>query len=494
MPRQAIVIMTDTQRWDMVNCYRQTGLQTPHLDRLAADGIRFDRAYTCQPVCGPARAALFTGTFPHSNGSWGNLQALGLHFRTIGQRLTDAGIHCGYMGKWHLDGTDYFGNGKCPEGWDPKYWYDMRNYLEELPPEDRVRSRECRTNRDPNLKAEFTYGHRVSDRAIRFLEENKDRDFLLVVSYDEPHGPFLCPRPFSEMYRDYEFPISRNVTDSLSDKPAHHRVWADGRPKRDRSNLKIKSPDYFGCNSFVDHEIGRVLDAIDARAPESLVIYTSDHGDALESHQINNKGAAMYEEITRIPFIVRWPKNAPAGSACPHPVTHIDVVPSLIEYFGRPVVPFLEGKSMLATMRDPSYRTNDAVFVEFGRYEVDHDAFGGFQPIRCVVNERYKLVVNLLTSDEFYDLQADPGEMTNRIDSPAHAQIRDRMHDRLLQWMNETRDPFRGYYWACRPWRPGKKPDWENDYMTRQRADDGYEVTMLDYGNGLEIKETTRRK
>ena len=285
MPRQAILIMTDTQRWDMLNCYRQTGLQTPHLDRLAEEGIRFDRAYTCQPVCGPARAALFTGTFPHSNGSWGNLQALGLHFKTIGQRLTDAGIHCGYMGKWHLDGTDYFGNGKCPEGWDPKYWYDMRNYLEELSPEDRVRSRECRTNRDPDLKAEFTYGHRVSDRAVRFLEENKDRDFLLVVSYDEPHGPFLCPRPFSEMYRDYEFPVSRNVADSLSDKPAHHRVWADGRPKRDWTTLKIKSPDYFGCNSFVDHEIGRVLDAIDARAPESLVIYTSDHGDGAKCAQ-----------------------------------------------------------------------------------------------------------------------------------------------------------------------------------------------------------------
>ncbi len=91
--RKIVLIMTDSQRWDMVGCYGNRDMKTPHLDALAAGGIRFDRAYTCQPVCGPARAALFTGTYPHGNGSWGNCTPLGQGSRTIGQRLSEAGMH-----------------------------------------------------------------------------------------------------------------------------------------------------------------------------------------------------------------------------------------------------------------------------------------------------------------------------------------------------------------------------------------------------------------
>jgi len=161
--------MTDTQRTDMVGCYGNPDMKTPSLDRLAGAGMRFERAYTCQPVCGPARAALFTGTWPHENGSWGNSMALGDNVRTLGQRLQQRGVPAAYIGKWHLDAGDYFGMGRCPAGWDPAYWYDMRGYLEELSPADRVRSRDTRTNGDPALDAEFTFGHRCSNRAIDYL-------------------------------------------------------------------------------------------------------------------------------------------------------------------------------------------------------------------------------------------------------------------------------------------------------------------------------------
>ncbi len=168
-PRQVVFIMTDTQRTDMLGCYGNPDMQTPSLDRLAAQGIRFDAAYTCQPVCGPARAALFTGLWPHSAGSWANSMPLGDNVKTVGQRLRDHGLHTAYIGKWHLDGGDYFGLGRCPDGWDPDYWYDMRNYLEELSPEDRARSRSPEINRDPDLTKDFTFAHRCSNRAIDFL-------------------------------------------------------------------------------------------------------------------------------------------------------------------------------------------------------------------------------------------------------------------------------------------------------------------------------------
>ena len=210
-PRQVVVLMTDTTRWDMLNCYRKTGLKTPNLDRLAAQGVRFERAYTCQPVCGPARSALFTGMWPHSNGAWGNSMPLGQTCHTIGQRVQDHGVRTAYIGKWHLDGADYFGTGRCPAGWDQRYWYDGRRYLEELSEKDRMRSRNTSTNREPALTADLLFGHRCSNRAIDFLSSHSAETFLLVVSYDEPHGPFLCPRPYSEMYQDFTFPVSGNL-------------------------------------------------------------------------------------------------------------------------------------------------------------------------------------------------------------------------------------------------------------------------------------------
>ena len=492
--RQVVFIMTDSQRKDMVGCYGNPAMRTPHLDRLASQGIRFERAYCAQPVCGPGRSAIFTGTYPHSNGSWGNSMPLGDNVKTVGQRLHDSAIHTAYIGKWHLDGGDYFGLGRCPDGWDADYWYDMRNYLEELSDEDRLRSRRAETNRE-GVSADFTFGHRCSDRAIDFLDEHAADDFLLAVSYDEPHGPFLCPREYWEPFEDYEFPKSANIRDTLDDKPAHQHAWAGDRLRQDFENLQIKRPYYFGCNSFVDYEIGRVLDAVDQRAPSALVIYLSDHGDLLHSHGLAGKGAAMYDEITNTPFIVRWPGHAPAESVCHHPVSHIDVAPTILEAMGLPLPAVLEGTSLLPTFRDPRVSVNDAIFMEFARYEIDHDGFGGFQPIRACFGGHYKLVINLLTSDELYDLETDPGEMTNLIDSADHAEVRDRLHDRILDWMNDTRDPFRGYYWERRPWRTdARAASWDYTLMTRQRENEEYEPRQLDYGTGLEMGEAVRKK
>ncbi len=498
-PRRVVLIMTDTQRKDMVGCYGNPGMRTPQLDHLAKKGIRFERVYCCQPVCGPARAALFAGTFPHSNGSWANLLPLGDTVKTIGQRVHDNGIPTAYIGKWHLDGGDYFGMGRAPAGWDPKYWYDQRNYLEEFDEVERFRSRLPTTALDPEFKEEKTFGHRVSNRAIKFLEEHGAGDFFLVVSYDEPHGPFLCPQVYSEMFQDFKFPTKRNVADTLEHKPEHQRIWAGNRARKDRPKGTNWNPIYFGCNAFVDYEIGRVLETINRHAPDALIIYTSDHGDALDSHGLTGKGPAMYEEITNVPFIIRWPGVAPAGKVSRSLTSHVDIAPTILEVFGISPSKVLEGRSILPIFKNPDASINDHVFIEWGRYELDHDGFGGWQPIRCVVGAGYKLVINLLTSDELYNLEEDPEEMNNLIDSASSASsaaIRDRLHDRLLQWMNETRDPFRGYYWERRPWRKDARPaTWSYTGFTRQREEDErYEPRQLDYNTGNPMEDATRKK
>ena len=181
--------MTDTTRKDMVGCYGNPKMKTPNLDRLAEEGIRYENAYTCQPVCGPARSAIFTGTFPHTNGMVTNSIAMGDNVKTIGQRLSDNGIRCGYIGKCHLDGSDYFGNGKCPEGWDPEYWNDMRAYLSELTDEEKLRSRIPETSFSEDFGQEFMYAHRCSDRALKYLDAHKYEDFFLCVSISQRAEP-----------------------------------------------------------------------------------------------------------------------------------------------------------------------------------------------------------------------------------------------------------------------------------------------------------------
>lgn len=496
-PRQVVVILGESVRRDMLNCYRNTGLKTPNLDRIAAQGIRFDRAYNTQPVCAPARSSLWTGQYPHTNGVWGNSMPLGETVHSIGQRLHDRGIECAFMGKWHLSGTDYFDTGMPAPGWNGAYWYDMRRYLSELSVEDRRRSRKSSTGDDPTWTAEMCYGHRVTNRAVDFLSDHQGQEFLLVVAYDEPHGPSLCPVEYSRMYEDFVFPSDSNVDDPLTQKPVEQRIWAESllhggtlaqHPK------PIKAKQFFGSHTFIDAEIGRVLDQVEKSAPNSLVIYTSDHGVFLNSHRLSDKGPAMYDEINHIPFLVKWPGKAPANTVSKELVSHIDLSGTLMEFFGFEIPKTLEGVSMLPMLKDPKASVRKEVFIEWGRYEVDHDGFGGFQPIRCICDGRYKLSVNLMVSDELYDLESDPGEMNNLIDSPEHAALRNDLHDRLLQWMNESRDPFRGYYWGRRSWRPDYPEEWANAGMTRQRENDGYLPRELDYDTGLTMVNATRSK
>jgi uncharacterized sulfatase len=326
------------------------------------------------------------------------------------------------------------------------------------------------------------------------LEKYSKERFFLVVSYDEPHHPFLCPEPYASMYDGYEFPKSENVYDSLEDKPDYQRAWAGDSLSEDKNTLTVEQADFFGCNSFVDAEIGRVLEAVERYAPGAMVIFTSDHGDFLHSHSLFGKGPAVYDEISRIPLIIRQPDCTVPGSVCKTPVSHIDLMPTIMEAMGLEIPVLLEGGSLVGLLHGEGPAARQ-VFMEFGRYEIDHDGFGGFQPLRAVFDGRYKLSVNLLSTDELYDLETDPGEMVNLIERSEYAEIRDRLHDAVLEWMNRTRDPFRGYYWERRPWRRKPRPaSWEYTAMTRQREHEEYEPRQLDYDTGLEMEEAVRPK
>lgn len=490
--KKVILIMTDTQRTDMLGCYGNQAMHTPNLDQLAAQGMRFEKAYTTQPVCQPARAGIFTGMYPNASGSWTNSVGIGDNVHTIGERLKDKGIHTAYIGKWHLDGSDYFGLGRCPKGWDETYWYDMRNYLEELTEDERVWSRTSRMMEEKGVEAAFTYAHRCSNRAIDFLEKHHEEDFFLVVSYDEPHGPSLAPEPYASMYKDYIWKGNDNLKDSMENKPEHQKIWAS---KFKKASYNQKKTSYLlGCNAYVDQEIGRVLEAVEQYAEDATIIYTSDHGVFLGAHGLEEKGPAMYDEITKVPFIIKSHGQVSAG-VNPHPVSHVDIAPTIFDIMAIETPEVFSGKSLVDELGKESKRVNDHVFMEFGRYEVDHDGFGGLQVVRAVTDGRYKLVLNLLTSDELYDLETDKEELHNLIEDERYEVVRNKLHDAILRNMNETRDTFRGYYWERRPWRKDASPaSWDYTGCTRQRSDSAYEPRQLDYSTGLEIKELVRKK
>lgn len=490
--------MTDTTRRDMLGCYGNKDMKTPNLDRLAQDGVRFDRAYSTQPVCGPARSCIFTGLYPHSTGSFTNSVPLWQGVKTIGEYLENTSIHSALIGKWHLDGGDYFGNGVCPAGYEKEYWYDMRCYLEELTKEERLKSRKKTTSlEDGGVKAEFTYAHRVVNRALDFIEKYKDEDFFLTVSLDEPHGPYLCPEPYATMYKDYEWPVTPDMKDTLSGKPKLEKLWANGRDQEDKENIHLKPFQLLGCNSFADSELGRVIDKANEIAKDAMIIYTSDHGDALDSHSLNIKGPSVYDAIARIPLIVKGgtfmssPKNAVYSSVA----SHVDLVPTFLDYFGLPRPHILQGKTMREAIENPeNTRYRDHAIIEFHRYEIDHDGFGGLQFMRSIITEKYKLVEFLTDTDELFDLEKDPYELENRILDKDYEEVRDTLHEKLMTDMNDTRDPFRGYQWRYRYWCKEKNEDWDNEGYTRQRPYDEGEVVPLDYATGLEVESLVRKK
>jgi uncharacterized sulfatase len=426
-------------------------------------------------------------------GPWANELSFRGNVKTMGQRFRDNGYRTAYVGKWHLDAHDYFGTGICPEGWEETYWYDARRYIDELGSEKALLWRSGLSSVEQlkahSIRPEFTMAHRVSDRAINFLENRSDSPFVLVVSYDEPHHPFTCPPEYAEKFEDYTHSVGPGAYDDLDSKPAHHREWARGHRTQVGSHLSSNGrwhdPLYFGCNSFVDHEIGRVVDAVHARAPENTyIIFTSDHGAMLGAHQLHDKGPAMYEEITRIPLIIKPPEGAKGTMVHSTLVSHVDLLPTMLELAGLETPPILAGQSLVPLLNREE-DSDRSVMIEFNRFGLGHEYMGGLQPIRCIVSDRYKLVVNLLYTDELYDLKEDPAELNNLIENPDYGDMRDALHDRLLDRMHELMDTFRGPAWERRPWRDTKRFPWAGG--TRPLMADGYAPEVRDYRSGAPV-------
>ena len=215
---------------------------------------------------------------------------------------------------------------------------------------------------------------------------------------------------------------------------------------------------HYACNAYIDREIGRVVDAVERlHEDDTTIIYTSDHGGMQGSHGLSSKGPMMYEEICNIPFIVKHPSGK-KGVATSALLSHIDIIPTMLELAGIERPDVLHGTSFAPLLLDPEIQIRKGAMINFYRFAINTDNNGEFYPIRGFVNKRFKLAINLLETDEFYDLENDPSEMNNLIDDPRYVDERNSIHDAILDEMDRIRDPFRSYRWGDRPWHSVRVP------------------------------------
>lgn len=469
MPNNILFIMTDQHSISTLGCYGNTTVSTPSLDRLASDGTLFTNAFTPTAICTPARASLLTGYAPFRHKLLANyernvgyLEDLSDGQFTFAEALRDSGWNLGLLGKWHGGVTrtaeTYGFEGPNYAGWhNPVNHPDYLSYLDEhkFPPyriSDEIRG--TSPNGSPgNLLAarshqpvEATFEYYLAGRTIemlkKFAEERPSRPFFLATHFFGPHLPYILPDEYFDMYDSEEVSLPESVKETFSHKPPvqanYSAHWAFDTLSAETSRKLIAT--YWGYVTLIDRQIGRILDAIDKLGlrASTAVIMTADHGEFTGAHRLHDKGPAMYDEIYRIPTIVRNP-DMPSGQLSSEFVTLMDLTATILDIAGLPTRPAIDGQSLLPIVSGEHPRDwRTSVLCEFHGHHFPY-------PQRMIRTHHHKLVVNPESVNELYDLSSDPSELHNRIDDPSMLGIRDELMAQLYRELRERGDNF--YHW-----------------------------------------------
>jgi len=398
-----IVILTDDQAPGTTGFEGNQHIRTPHLDRMAAEGVYCSRTYVPLPQCGPSRAAALTGRYPHDLDAMSNEDPrLPADATTIAQLLKGVGYRCGLIGKWHQ------GDPLTPQAGFEDYWVgrDKDAYAKQ----DKYY--------DPVIVANGQREKRVgyltdilTDYALTFVRESEEQPFFLWLSYYAPHEPFMAHS--EHVYDPADVPLPASLSDDLSTKPPQQRASVCHRwfARTDEKSLRETIAAYYSMISAVDANVGRILDMLrsSGRKEQTLVIYFSDNGWFNGEHQLVRKGPMLYEELVRAPLLFWWPGVAPAGQERPGLVSTLDLYPTLARLAGCSPGGNLPGQDLWPLVLGQRDRGHDAVYLTFlekGPRERE--------PMLGAVTDRFKYARYMLGGDEeLYDLEADPHELNN---------------------------------------------------------------------------------
>jgi len=469
-----LLIFTDQHRLSALGCYGETPCQTPNIDRLAGEGVQFETAYTCCPVCSPARATIMTGLYPHGHGVISNVQNLGCNVNELAdrpgllsRRLGAAGYRLGYSGKWHL-GTNLktaFGAPNTPSyprdvGFEGQNFQghggggfrypEYRAYLEENGFEHKLTSESHVAWHQGVLDGpeESTVPYFLAQHTIDLMDRFRavEEPFFIWHNFWGPHAPYFATQEYYDLYRDVEIPRWPNFEWAEADTNRPHQVKLHPRAGElpwDDWAESIRH--YYAFTTMIDRQIGRMLDHLEATglAENTLVIFTSDHGETLGSHGgLTDKGWHHFEEIQRIGMIVKAPPatglSLSPGTVRPEWTSLVDIYPTILDVAGAEYDPdVLHGSSLVPVLEGRAEGWRDAAFVEF--HGVNHLTTN---MMTCRQGD-LKYGWNASSVDELYDLAVDPHETVNRIDGPAYVTRLREIRERLDRFMDETRYPAR---------------------------------------------------
>lgn len=472
-----VYIGSDQHRFDCLGLNGHPQIQTPNLDRLTASGINFANAYTPCPVCTPARASLLTGQWSYQHAALTIPQMTEAHrtylshLKTVPEVLRDAGYVQGYVGKWHV--ADRSGHPQPEElgfgEYVPEGRYERWRGEQEIPPGPRGQTwasaanspkdfdRMIRGAEDEHISPDQSRLHWGADHAIRMIESAAAGGEPFFVRWDpsEPHPANVVPQPYASMYDPRELEPWGSFAEEFSGKPyiqrqqleswgIAHWTWDDWAPVVAR---------YLGEISLLDHEIGRVIEAVErcGRGDSTVIIYTTDHGDLCGSHRMMDKHFVMYDDIVRVPLII----GSPAGRNTDSPsatdgwsrgsvyrgfVSHaIDLASTLCELAGVDPPDTFQGRSLVPVLRDEPDANGEPRSDIISAY---HGGQFGLFSQRMVRDHEWKYVWNPTAVDELYHMTEDPWELVNLGADPAFADQLHRLRVRLADWMRKTDDPL----------------------------------------------------
>ncbi len=441
-----LLIHSDQHRYDCLGVNGHALVQTTHLDQLAAEGSNFTHAFCPIPLCTPARASLLTGMWPTQHGTLANPDTelaapLSADLPTFSQALKGAGYSLGYVGKWHVDvqklPTDFGFDHYVPET-DYNQWRQQQG----LPP--RARQNGWFGETDATTPAESSRLAWGANATIRLLQDAAQQAQPFFIRWDpsEPHLPNVVPEPYASLYPPETIPPWPSFPDPLVGKPyiqhqQRHTWGIEDWRWEDWSPIVAR---YLGEITLLDQQIGRLLATLDELnlAQNTLVIYTADHGDMCGAHGMIDKHYVMYDDVVRVPLIMRWPGVIPAGTTQTAFVSSaIDLAATFCAAAGIPAPATFAGQELLSRLTGATEETGRADI--FSTY---HGNQLGLYSQRMVRNRQWKYVWNATAEDELYDLEADPAEMVNVVGKPEHSSLLQQLRQRLVSWMEEIDDPL----------------------------------------------------
>lgn len=443
-----VVFLGEGVRWDEFGCTGNSLIQTPHQDRIAREGMMFRNAFVTHAVCAPSRASFYTGLHSHSTGVLDNRMKQGIpqNIPLISDFLREAGYEVAYLGKAHVK------DGWRDRDWDYYFAFNNAgtNYYNPVMWEGQGGQWTGPTTYEGYVD------DLVTDRALHWLDQKRDKPFCLFLNFCAPHAPFYRPRRLLDLYNGVPIPKPATFDDDLKHPPYPGKpsAFVDARNKigttilgnDDPRSLEELVKDHYAGVVDNDDNVGRVFQWLErsGQLDDTAVLLSSDHGFFLGEWRMFDK-RFMHEPSIRVPLMIRYPKRVKAGTVCDRMALNIDIAPTILELAGIPVPVTMHGRSLVPLLEEkapPDWR-QDWLYEYFEYPEWEH-----VRPHRGVRTERYKLIhyhkmpqfPELPEEFELYDLQQDPGEIHNLHGQPGYASLTSQLLERIATMRKETGD------------------------------------------------------